>query len=128
MEIKISPTVQQVNTDIWNLASEVEQIMSSGNIPEMQKLINEKKYLSLDQETKQRQVFYVVVNTINTFGPFENGIKILNYLIFDYNIKEEDSLNCIPLKLKKHVEPMFATRQLNQELTINENHSKKFKV
>jgi hypothetical protein len=128
MDKEIKYPVEQVNLDFWSFANEVEQIMSSGNLDKLVELIHEKNYLTLDNVTKERQLFYIAVNTINTFGPFDNGIKVLNYLIFDYNITEENSLNYIPAKLKKHVEPLFTTRSLNKELNHNSSTSKRIKV
>jgi hypothetical protein len=128
MDKEIKYPVEQVNRDFWSFANEVEQIMSSGNLDKLVELIHEKNYLTLDNVTKERQLFYIAVNTINTFGPFDNGIKVLNYLIFDYNITEENSFNYIPEKLKSHVAAMFQARSLNTELNHNSSTSKRIKV
>lgn len=85
------------------------------------------KYINQDQ--REKHVFGILSDE---FFYFDKGLDLLKYLIYEYKISEDNSINLIKDDIKKTIESMFEVRKLNEELKFNlENNEyikKKIKV
>lgn len=92
----------------------VEQATNDKNLEIIKKTLTNKCYENLTQDEKEEAVFLAIYHECI----FESkDDKFLKYIIFDYKIKEEISVEKI-LKddLDQKVKVMFDTRRLNEEL------------
>jgi hypothetical protein len=104
-----------------NDINKIKEILLSGNHPK------------LSQDEKEQQVFS---NIHISFHFFKNGEDILNYLIFEYNIKYENSLEFLGININDEIKKMFDKRKLNEEikqslsseLNIYDKITKKIKI
>lgn len=104
-------------TEIYN---EVDMAIHSNDNSVVHKIMNDPKYCSLTTDQKEEYIFSGA-NFPFYYG--KKGESLLSYLIFEYKIKEENSLNKIGSYKTKEVESMFKARELNDELDTKEQLS-----
>lgn len=111
------------------IVAEAEELK---NIDKIKDCLFNPSFKELDQFNVERLIFQETVMFINYRKINE---KILNYLIFEYNISEKSSINTIDKELLdvEKAEKMFKIRnardELNSELVDNDkNPTKKIKI
>jgi hypothetical protein len=104
-----------------DFSMQVIKAINENNIESIQCMLNPLNYTNLTIEYKEELIF----KNVCRFFQFNNlSKKILYYLIFDYQISEENALNnteteSYGFKANDEVRKMFEIRKLNQELNLN---------
>jgi hypothetical protein len=114
-----------------NLISKVVHIMIDDKIDPIIELLfddSNNSYHLITQKEKEQHIFYTIYSEYLLDEKNEN---FLRYIIFDYNISKENSINGIP-DFNDKVKSMFEFRDLNKELSSNlsknESSNKKIKI
>lgn len=127
------------NPNYIELTRKVESSLYLNNLDVIKEILKIENYLTLNQNEKEQQIFLCVTNMFNYFNMAE---KFLKYLIFDYHICEENSINykigeynAIDQfsNVSDNIKNMFEMRDFHANLqneldTNNDKNSKKLKV
>jgi hypothetical protein len=91
------------------------------------RIINDSKYKSLTNDQKETFIFDGIIFYYNLLG---TGEKLVDYIIFDYKISENNSIDKIDVD--KEIIELFKIRQLKEELgkelAVKEIISNKVKI
>lgn len=114
---------------IQRIHQEVGIAIDANNIEMIKDILINKKYSPLDQNEKERQVFMAVEISFKHEGISED---ILKFIIFDYNISEDNSIKIISANTNEYIKNLFEIRKLNSnlsaELSSNKERNKKLKA
>jgi hypothetical protein len=107
----------------------VIRAVRDNNHKKIKKIILSNAYPDITKEEKEKQIFNLCVGLLLIDTVEES---LFEYLIFDYNIRE-DVYSCIDSKFKNQlIDDMFNNRRLNQELNkelpINSENNKRKKI
>lgn len=89
-------------------------INNSNNINPVHRILTTQCYDKMTEKEKEEQVFSAIYQEYLRSSKAEPFLK---YIIFDYNISEDNSISNIP-DLNNTVNGMFQSRKLNEELSI----------
>lgn len=108
------------------LNAELSEIIKSNDMKILHNMLVNENYLDLTQKRKEQLIFNNICIKFFVLGIGEN---VLKYIIFEYNINEDDALNCVSLSTKELLQPMFEARKLKDELktelVVPDNNKKK---
>lgn len=110
---------------LGQIDSAILNAICDNDLEYVQRILTTNCYETLDQNEKEKQVFYSIYD--NALSGVYDLEPFLKYIIFDYKISEENSINDIP-DLANKVKDMFVTRRLNEELSaelVNNNQPNK---
>ena len=116
-------------SDISEITTMVDKAIQSNDTKIIDSVFDQNKYPNLKQEEKEKHIFtYVSLK----FSLFDKGENILQYLIFDYKINLDNSLNNMKEHLDEKTQSMFQRRILNDdlhsELKVSDKFGKTMKV
>lgn len=113
---------------------EVRDAILGNDLNTIKNILFSDKYPHYNQAYKETQIFQVATmlylsSSITTID-IKKGEEVLKYLIFEYNIKEETSID--KTGLPDEIKEMFSIRKfhkdLNQELDVKNKLSNKVKI
>ena len=109
--------LQQINTrvrakSLYDLEARTQKACISDNIEEIHQILISDPFPSLTKEEKEE---YVFKNANLIFSLRNQGLEVLKYLIFDYEINASPSNS---LYITKEVREMFKIRKLKKDLNI----------
>lgn len=104
------------NLEFIDFITDVIKAIEKNNIDRILQIFDSTDYPSLTLDKKEELIFQKVLGSFT----FKNiGEEILNYLIFNYKIKEENSINTIIGEVEPIIKEMFEKRTLNDELNTD---------
>jgi hypothetical protein len=111
--------------------TELINIIGNNNLNGLKQLISSPTFSILTKEQIDSSAFQVAYFTCEQMRVHES--EIIKYLIFDYGIKEENSIDLIKVNVNPFIKQMFQSRNLNTELSVelentSNRPSKKLKV
>jgi hypothetical protein len=111
--------------------TELINIIGNNNLNGLKQLISSPTFSILTKEQIDSSAFQVAYFTCEQMRVHES--EIIKYLIFDYCIKEENSIDLIKVNVNPLIKKMFQSRNLNAELSVelentSNRPSKKLKV
>jgi hypothetical protein len=110
--------------------NELINIIGNNDVESLKQLMSSPTFSTLTREQIDSSAFQVAYFTCEHKRVHDS--PIINYLIFDYGIKEENSIDLIKVTLNPVIKNMFAARRLQSELSveldINSKPNKKPKV
>jgi hypothetical protein len=111
--------------------TELINIIGNNNLNGLKQLISSPTFSILTKEQIDSSAFQVAYFTCEQMRVHES--EIIKYLIFDYGIKEENSIDLIKVNVNPFIKQMFQSRNLNAELSLelentSNRPSKKLKV
>lgn len=114
---------------IQRIHQEVGVAIDANNVEMINDILINKKYSPLEQNEKEQQVFMAVEIS---FKHEAIGEDILKFLIFDYNISDDNSIKIISANTTEYIKSLFEIRNLNSdliaELSLNKEKNKKLKA
>jgi hypothetical protein len=114
---------------------EIRKLLASEDIQAISDILSLDSYLSYSKKEIERTIFQIanmnyIVLSLSVANNKNKHIKTLKYLIFDYNISEEVSIN--QTSVSEEIKEMFKVRKfqedLNQELEVKNKPSNKVKI
>lgn len=107
----------------------INEAAYANDVEEAKRILCLKQFPGISKEERESCLFS---ESYIAFKNYKKGEDILKYLIFDYNIAEDNSINKFEFNSEPTIRQMFETRKLQHELTcelnLNDNASKKVKV
>jgi len=118
-----------LNLDLMGFVTEVMNGVKTNNTAIISEIMMPDKYPKVSKDKKEEIMFN---NAATLFNTQNIGQAFLHYLIFDYRISEENSINKIMVAVDDRIKQMFKIRELkselNAELKTSEINQKKSKV
>lgn len=122
------------NSEIPNFRKEIRKLVSTKNISSLNKILYSDSYLGCNKDKIEKTIFQIS-NMLYTVSKLSINIdnkntETLKYLIFEYKISEEASIN--QTSVSEEIKEMFEIRKfqedLNQELDVKNKPSNKMKI
>ncbi len=126
---KLIVNINEYYKEINRFLKDVDDLIKTKQIQLIGEKINSNDYLLSNKDQRESAIFTQIYDDFSFHG--YNG-DVLQYLIFEYKIKTENSLNIPNLTVQEHIKTMFNSRDLNDELkstlNIKDNSNKKVKL
>jgi ArsR family metal-binding transcriptional regulator len=110
---KEQATMKANNLEFIDFLTNVIEAMEQNNIKRILQLFDSTDYPSLTLDKREELIFQKI---LASFTLKNVGEEILNYLIFDYKIKEENSINTLTGEVEQKIKEMFEKRKINDAL------------
>jgi ArsR family metal-binding transcriptional regulator len=110
---KEQATMKANNLEFIDFLTNVIEAMEQNNIKRILQLLDSTDYPSLTLDKREELIFQKI---LASFTLKNVGEEILNYLIFDYKIKEENSINNLTGEVEPKIKEMFEKRKINDAL------------
>ncbi len=104
-----------LNRDLIDLISDLNDAINDNNISAIKDIILSEKYPKVSKDKKEEIIFNNVA-TLFADKDMSKAKEVLDYLIFDYKISEENSINKIVFHVDERIKQMFKVRDMKEEL------------
>lgn len=101
--------------------NELINIIGNNDLDGLKQLMSSPSFSILTKEQIESSAFQVSYFTCDHKHIHDNDI--IKYLIFDYNIKEENSIDLIKVNINPLVKKMFESRRIQSELSVELNNT-----
>lgn len=107
----------------------INEAAYANDLEEAKRILCLKQFPGITKEERESCLFS---EAYIAFKNYRKGEDILKYLIFEYKITEDNSINKFEFNSEPTIKQMFETRKLQEELTselnLNNTVSTKFKI
>lgn len=106
------------NLTVSQFVKNLNEAIKVNNTDFIKVLMNPNEFVTLKNKQREQLIFYYAATSFISTGKGD----FLHYLIFDYKISEENSINNPSEAVDDSVIKMFEARKLKEQLNIELNH------